>query len=136
MTLVQDEALKQLRYAFLDKYILCEETCKTVLMDYFLKENKKTVKADDIKLNLSQIVPAFKLAKIPVDKEVLEKIFGAETIRGSKSAKKLRNGIVHAMNKNDILEVQSREQELFEYMDEYIRCIGTQESAKKEAVTT
>ena len=40
--------------------------------------------------------------------------------KGSKSAKKLRDGIVHAMNEDDLKEMMARSEELFSAMNNYL----------------
>lgn len=44
----------------------------------------------------------------------------AEKKRGHKSAKKLRDGIMHAMNDDDLNEVIEREEFLYGRMDEFL----------------
>ena len=110
------------RIKFIDKFTLCDVTCKTVLEAY-----KKLKKAsnEEIKLALDmRVIPyAFAMFDIEIDRNVLNRIFGGSKIfkrRGSKSAKKLRDGIIHAMNSEDLAELYDRYQELMQTMDIYL----------------
>ena len=56
-----------------------------------------------------------------IQKHILSDIFSSGKKRGSKSAKKLRDGIMHAMNEDDLNEIIDREDFLHSRMDEFLK---------------
>lgn len=124
----QDELIVAMRHLFIDRFTLCDLSCKTIL-EYYKKVKRQ--EAGDIKLVLDmRIIPhAFAWAGINVDRNVLNRIFGGSKsfkTRGTKSAKKLRDGIVHAMNTEDLQEMLDRQDELMSLMDVYLGVMGLQ----------
>lgn len=104
---------------FIEKFVLCEIATKSVL-SYYYKVNGKEKADKNIELGLNTIKPALHLAKYDIADEVLEKMFKAKMKRGERSARDLRNGIVHDLAVRDIQEVISRKDELFNLMDNYL----------------
>lgn len=100
---------------FIEKFVLCEIATKNVL-SYYGKE--KDVKK--IKMRSDTIKAALRHAQYDVDNEMLEKMFRAGKKRGERSARDLRNGIVHDLKVTDIQEVIGRKDELFNLMDRYL----------------
>lgn len=110
------------RREFIDKFILCEVAVKKVMRAY--REEKKSESAKGYeRLNMGVIAKAVDWAGCSITKPELEALFsgsGQYTLRGSKSAKKLRDGMMHEHNENDIQEVVDRFEELNEKMDAFL----------------
>lgn len=111
-----------IRNAFIDKFTLCDLSCK-VLLEQYKKAKKKDDKDFKLNLDMRTIPYAFSWAGVNVERHILNMIFGGSkkfNKRGSKSVKKIRNGIVHAMNSSDIEELLNRKDELMGIMDTYL----------------
>lgn len=103
---------------FIEKFVLCEIATKNVL-SYYGKEKD----VEKIKMRLDTIKVALCHAQYDVDNEMLEKMFKAKKKRGERSARDLRNGIVHDLKVPDIQEVIGRKDELFNLMDRYLEIL-------------
>ena len=53
------------------------------------------------------------------DDDMLKRVFKANGKRGERSARELRNGIVHDLSIRDLMELMDRKAELFELLDDY-----------------
>lgn len=104
---------------FIEKFVLCEIATKNVL-SYYRKVNGKEKDVENIEMGLNTIKAALCHAQYDVDNEMLEKMFKAKKKRGERSARDLRNGIVHDLMIPDIQEVIRRKDELFNLMDRYL----------------
>ncbi len=117
-----DLSTRGIRYAFIDKFTLCDLTCKAVLESY--EKAKGTFKQGSfMDLNMKRIPSAMNHFGLSIPKHILNGVFGGSAQykkRGTKSAKKLRDGIVHGMNKEDIKEVVSRNTDLNNLMDTFL----------------
>lgn len=103
---------------FLEKFIFCEIPTKAALDFYYAqKGEQKDVKS--ITMSYSIIKAALKKSGYNPDEDILEKVFKANNKKGEKSARDLRNGIVHDLNVKDLMEVMSRKDELFKLLDDY-----------------
>lgn len=91
---------------------------------------------------MRSIPAAFAKFNYDIDRHILTDIFSASKNRGQKSAKKLRDCIVHALSEEDILEVINRKAYLYSVMDSFLNIIKegqeqdiqTQEAADAERV--
>ena len=111
-----------IRNQFIDKFTLCDLTCKVVLEQY-QKMRKRNGEEIKLVLDMRTIPHAFAWAEIDVDRHILSSIFGGSKgfkKKGSKSAKKLRDGILHAMNADDLQELLERQNTLMAAMDTYL----------------
>lgn len=110
------------RYQFLDDFVLCEIVCKAVLALY--KKNNKTYSSDkDLRLDMKEIPAALKYAGYNVDNDILSNIFagsGNYRRRGTKSAKLLRNGIIHNLSETDVVEMCNRFEHLHNTMNAFL----------------
>ncbi len=113
----------QAKDEFLSMFVLCEIACKSVIEQY-KKAINETVELNSIKLDMRSIPPAFSLFQYEIEKHILSSIFGASKKRGKKSAKKLRDGIVHNLSEEDIKEVMDRKEELLEHMNAFLKTIA------------
>ena len=122
ITLENNQEYLEIRRAFIDKFTLCDMSCKVVIEHY--KKIKKR-ENEEIKLLLDmRVIPfAMQTCGYSFDRNLLNKVFGGSRSfikKGSKSAKKLRDGIVHAMNEDDLKEMMARSEELFSAMNNYL----------------
>ena len=80
--------------SFLTEYFLCEMACKEMLVGY--KESiNDPIKYEEAKMDMRVLNPAFVLYGIEIDKETRNRLFSANT----KSAKKIRDSLVHCISK-------------------------------------
>lgn len=100
---------------FRTKFTICESAYKIMEQRIGnLKERK------NIRLNLRRIKPNIIKLNYDINEELLDKLFGSNGKRGSKSIKKLRDALTHDVNQKDIDEVKERETELFNIMDIFL----------------
>ena len=117
--LMEDTAKMQKRRDFINKFVLCEIVCKHIVEAY--KRHQKDLKPGEyITLDMRHIPAAMTLYRYSIPKHVLSDVFGSGKKRGQKSAKKLRDGIMHAMNDDDLNEVIEREEFLYGRMGEFL----------------
>lgn len=112
-------AYRETKDAFLEKFILCEIALKAILQNYFSSRNEDK-KVEALEMGSSTIEAALKVAGYKPSEEQLKMMFKAKQNRGQKSARDLRNAIVHDLNVNDIKEVVDRKDELFELLDNFL----------------
>ncbi len=117
--IMEDDKIKNLLNAFLNKFILCETTYKVVLKKYKESKNKTT---SELKLHMNQIPHALMFAGYTFDKDFLNELFGSK--KGT-TVKKLRDAITHGFNQKAINEIILREEEIFGYMDSFLNTIKT-----------
>lgn len=121
-SIANNDQYTNIRRAFLDKFTYCDVSCKAILEGY-LKYKGTYNPAKFVDLNMKQIPAAMELFGLDVERNLLNSIFGGSgkyKKRGTKSAKKLRDGLVHAMNAADVNEIVDRYDELDSLMDRYL----------------
>jgi len=118
--ILMDDATKMQKcQEFINKFILCEIACKHIVEAY--KKHKKSLKPGEyITLDMRHIPAAMTEYKYAIPKYVLSDVFGSCKNDDSKSAKKLRDGIMHAMSEDDLNDVIRREEFLHGRMDEFL----------------
>lgn len=116
------EGYKEAKDSFLEQYILCEVGLKTILQIYY-KEHGEEKTVENIEMATTTIKAALKAAHLNIDDETVDKMFKARQKRGSRSARDLRNGIVHDLNVQDIQEVVNRKDELLTLINTFIKKI-------------
>ena len=104
--------------AFLEKFVLCEVPTKAALSFYYA-QNGEPKDVESIEIAYTTIRAALKKSGYEPDDDILRRVFKANNKRGEKSARDLRNGIVHDLNVNDLMEVMDRKDELFKLLDDY-----------------
>jgi len=136
MTVLNDSQYVQAKNEFLAKFTLCEIACKSVI-EYYKKTQDESIDVKEIKLDMRSIPAAFAKFNYNIDKHILTAIFGASKKRGQKSAKKLRDCIVHALSEEDILEVINRKTHLYSVMDSFLNIIkeGQEEETQMQETT-
>ena len=112
----------QAKNEFLSKFALCEIACKSVV-ECYKKAQGENAKINEIKLDMRSIPAAFAKFNYEIDRHILTDIFGASKKRGQKSAKKLRDCIIHALSEDDIIEVINRRLVLFSTMNSFLDII-------------
>lgn len=120
--LLSNATVKANMDSFLNKYVLCELACKLIIMEYKAAK-KQSLPYNDIKMQTQVIVAACHHVCLKVSDEVLRRLFSSADKRGSYSAKKLRDAIVHSMSINDIKEVNTRSIELHADMDAFLNAL-------------
>ena len=68
------------------------------------------------------IIAAMAFAGYNIDRDLLNRLFGAKCDRG-RTAKKLRDAVTHNLEQKAIDEIVSRQSELFADMDEFLEII-------------
>ena len=123
--IMDSNGIREARDKFVEKFILCETVYKVVLKKY-LQVNNRFIGDKNMKLQIEQIKASLRRAGYRMDEQLLNRIFsssGLYSVRGSKSAKMLRNGIEHEMNPKDLQEVYDRQDCLIADMDRFIALI-------------
>jgi hypothetical protein len=116
-----DREKVRMRREFVDQFVLCEVACKKVQRAY-LKAEKKEQKGYE-KLHMGVIPKAMAWAGVDITRAELDELFysrGSYCLRGTKSAKMLRDGAVHEHNEYDIQEISDRFEELTGKMDAFL----------------
>ena len=121
-TQLSDKALREHLLNFLERYIECEVAGKELIVAH-KADSKSPVKYDDITMHFSTIKSAVKYASMDIDDNSLSRIFSSEKTKGKKSAKHLRNNIVHRMPKGDIQEVHQRYSQLMNDMGMFLNAV-------------
>lgn len=120
-SLLSNSQVRRNKNIFLEKYMQCELACKLLLVDYHQKKaSPKTVEYKEGKIRFSSVRAACQDAGVTVPEDVIKRVFSSADKRGSKSAKKLRDSIVHEMSVQDIKEVNQRFTDLCEDMDAFL----------------
>ncbi len=111
-----------LRWLFMDKFIRCEVAVKKVLTAYHKSRGDKDKGFE--RLDMRSIPKALEWAGFDISRAELDALFsgsGKFGKCGTKSAKKLRDGVTHEHNESDIREIAKRFDELDALMDEFLR---------------
>lgn len=114
---------------FKNKFLMCECTYKIILKEH-QKYKGKNIKDKCLKIAMTQAPYALNFAGYDFEKDLLTKLFGAEEHIGRKSVKKIRDALTHNPNNIDIEELETRKEELFEYMDEFLEKIRSYDQKK------
>ena len=121
ISLENNELYIEERRAFIDKFTVCDVTCKAYIENY--KKLKKTNDdGSEIKLVLDmRIIPkALEIFDVHIERHILTNVFGAGKKKGYRSCKKIRDGIVHAMKQSELEELHERYVDLMNYMDAFL----------------
>lgn len=120
-SLLSNSQVRRNKNIFLEKYMQCELACKLLLVGYHQKkESQKTVEYKEEKIRFLSVKAACQDAGVTVPEDVIRRVFSSDDKRGAKSAKKLRDSIVHEMSVQDIKEVNQRFTDLCEDMDAFL----------------
>lgn len=106
---------------FISLYIDCEATARKYVQ-YYKRDNGKKISEAFETLNYSEIEKAAKYFGLKIDNALVKQIFqGSTGIRGSKTPRQLRNGIIHSKVFNDLEEVEQRFNDLCKLMEKWIQ---------------
>ena len=119
-TVMKNEQIMELLDRYKNKFNLCESTYKVVLAEHQLKTKGKL--PSQLKLEMTQVPFAMAFAGYNIDRDLLNRLFGAKCDRG-RTAKKLRDAVTHNLEQKAIDEIVSRQSELFADMDEFLEII-------------
>ena len=118
-TIMNNRQIMELLDRFKNKFNLCESTYKVVLAEHQLIKGKPS---SQLKLDMTQAPFAMAFAGYSIDRDLLNRLFGAKCDRG-RTAKKLRDAVTHNLEQKAIDEIESRQSELFADMDEFLEII-------------
>ena len=104
-----DKEKEELIKNFLLEFAKCDSIYKDIL-----KEVTNELNNDAIDMRI--VNPALKHAGYSINRAILEGVFGRGNKIGTMSCKWIRNRIVHNMDEDAILELDSRKNELFDEM--------------------
>lgn len=108
---------------FLEKYFLCEIASKEMLVGY-QNEIGEHLEYKDAKMDLRKLKPAFNHYGLGLSNDVLKRLFAAKTPKGQRrSAKNLRDSVVHGMTRQNLAEIDSRYSQLISDMEVFINSV-------------
>lgn len=120
---LQNYNLRQAKDEFLEHFTKCELLYKSVLTDY-KTEKKQDISEEKLVLDMSVIPAVMRYAGITMNKDtLLDPLFSSTDPykrRNAKSAKQLRNGLVHRLSVEDMEEVLMRRECLITLMNNFI----------------
>lgn len=99
-----------------NKFNICESAYKVILKEYLHNKKKK----ESLNIDMRRVPAVFSYAGYDFDKKMLARIFGTSKGKDSHTIKELRNLTTHGMDEKAISEIIDREEELFEYMDDFL----------------
>jgi hypothetical protein len=105
---------------FKNKYNICETVYKVILSERQKLKGEKPKK--QLTVDMRQIPYAMNFAGYEVNKELLNELFGASSTSGT-TVKKLRDLVTHGIDEKAVSEIVQRQNELFEYMDQFLSII-------------
>ena len=113
------ENYRQIISVFLEKFVLCEVGTKKALSAYY-SNNGDPKDVEDINMPITDIRKALDNAGYDTTFMELEKMFKKNNKRGEKSARDLRNGIIHELASEDIDELVTRWDDIQAALDKYL----------------
>lgn len=125
-----DRKKRNAKNAFIEKFVLCEICCKSLIAD------AEKVDIEKVKLYMPSIRKAMKKYGYTFDEDKLKMLFSGKSDvfikRGSYSAKNLRDSIMHDMSVESMQEVFDREKELHKLMDDYLKLFSSTKSKQQK----
>ena len=120
---LQNNDLRQAKNDFLECFTKCELLYKSVLTDY-ITEKKQEISEEKLVLDMTVIPAVMRYAGVTMNKDtLLDPLFSSTDPykrRNAKSAKQLRNGLVHRLSVEDMEEVLMRRECLITLMNNFI----------------
>lgn len=107
---------------FLIKYILCEIASKEMIVGYRC-DTGNPINYEDVKMRITEIRCATNYYVLGLSEDLLKRLFFYDKVDGHRSAKKLRDSIVHSMTISNISEVDSLYSQLIKDMDEFLNAV-------------
>ena len=113
------ENYRQTICTFLEKFVLCEVGTKKALSSYYQK-NGNPKEVEDMTMSLTDIKKALEDAGFDISSMPLDEMYKKNCNRGAKSARDLRNAIVHDLSAEDINELIDRWSDIEAVLDSYL----------------
>ena len=118
--IISDEETTELLDRYKNKFNLCESVYKVVLREHQMKTKGEV--PIHLKITMTQVPYAMIFAGYDIDKELLNRLFGAKCNEGQ-TAKKLRDAVTHGLDQKAINEIKIRQNQLFNDMDLFLKII-------------
>lgn len=106
---------------FKNRFNICESAYKIILKKHQACKGKKPTSF--LKIDMRQVPKALNFAGYSFNDQLLSDLFGSKLSTKGRTAKKLRDGITHGIDESAVLEIISRKDELFGYMDTFLDTI-------------
>jgi hypothetical protein len=107
---------------FLIKYILCEISSKEMIVGY-KSDIGRPVDYEKVKMTLTDIRCATNHYSLGLAENLLKRLFSSDKVNGCRSAKKLRDSIVHSITVGNISEVDNSYTRLISDMDKFLNAV-------------
>lgn len=107
---------------FIEKYILCEIASKEMLVGY-KNDLNEVLEYKDAKMDLRQLKHAFNYYHLELPNDVIKRLFAADKVEGKRSAKKLRDSLLHGMTKKNITELDKQYNQLIDDIDAFLSAV-------------
>lgn len=120
-TILQEVETRELLDKYKNRFNLCESAYKVVLHEHQIRTKGKI--HGQLKLDMRQVPYAMQFAGYMIDKNLLNRLFGAENTKGKRSAKKLRDAVTHGVEQAAVDEIQTRQEKLFKDMNDFLEVI-------------
>lgn len=115
---------------FFDHFLVSEALARKILM--FYQDDTDKPRSENIQVH--QLIAAQKHFSIPFAETETKKIFlGGTGLRGSKSARQLRNGYIHSLSSPDRIEIESKSIEFSTLLGQFIYSASGIEGGKSKA---
>ena len=112
-----DKRTVQLLDEFKNKFNICESVYKVILAEHQKRKGKPDTAY--LKVYMTQVPHALNFAGYTFERTLLNELFGASSQKG-KTVKKLRDETTHGINEKAVVEIKTRKDELFGYMDAFL----------------
>lgn len=107
---------------FLEKYFLCEVAVKEMIVGY-KDATGDHVAYKDVKMHLQVIRAAIRYYGLQLPDATIARLFASSRTNGSRTAKSLRNSLVHGMAKQTISDINAQYTQLITDMQELIDAV-------------
>ena len=119
----ENDELVQRIERFKTRFSTWEIIYKIILREH--QYYKKGVYPERMIINMNQVKNALPFAGYDYELDLLNNLFGSEKKVGERSVKVLRDVLTHRMPQSAIEELESRWDEVNQYMDQFINIIET-----------
>lgn len=124
-----NQSSRKLIDEFKNKFLMCERTYKIILKEH-QRYKGNDIADKNLKISMTQAPHALNFAGYNFNKDLLTRLFSSEDHVGRKSAKTIRNALTHNPNNSDVEELETRKEELFKYMNEFLEKIRSYDQKK------
>lgn len=109
-------------HTFLEQYILCEIIAKELVVGY-KDAIGDPIAYSDVEMHVQTIRAAFKHYGLGLSNDVVDRIFVSKKTRGVRTARGLRNALVHSMDKRSITAVDVQYSQLMADMQQLLDAV-------------